>query len=81
MGLQRVVTGYLQAEEESLGNKCGTQTQEQWHRNFSNLVLTGKLREAIHFICELETGEGYYLMNGRIQNQPLWIRLSWKYWQ
>ena len=48
---------------------------------FSNLALKGKLREAIHFICERETREGYYLMNRRITNRPLWIKLSWKYCQ
>ena len=24
-------------------------------------------------------GGGYYLMNRRITNRPLWIKLSWKY--
>ena len=38
-GLRQVGTWLPQAEEESLENKRGTQTQEQWHRNFSNLAL------------------------------------------
>ena len=33
------------------------------------------------FYFELKTGEGYYLMNGRITNRPLWIKVSRKYWQ
>ena len=41
------------AKEEALGNKRGTQTQDQRHCNFLNLVLKGKLREAF---CNWETG-------------------------
>ena len=36
----------------------GTQNQEQHHRTFSNLVLHGKLREAIRFVFKWETGGG-----------------------
>ena len=44
------------AAEEALGNKLGTQTQEQHHCNFSKLVLKGTLCGAVRFICERETG-------------------------
>ena len=32
----------------------GTQTMEEWHRTFSNLVLKGKFRNAVQFVCERE---------------------------
>ena len=35
-----------------LGKSCGIQTEEQRHRKFSNLVLKGKLREAVQFFCK-----------------------------
>ena len=35
-----------------LGKARGNQTEEQRHRTFSNLVLKGKFREAIRFICD-----------------------------
>ena len=66
----------------ALGDKRGTKAQEQWHLYFPNLVSKGKLRKAIHFICERETGGGGLLHeNGRIKNRPLWIKLSQNYWQ
>ena len=43
--------------EEALGKKQGTQTLEKLHRNFSNLVLHGKLLKAVRFICDQEAGE------------------------
>ena len=39
-----------------LGKSRGNQTREQRHRNFSNLILKGKLREAVGFICDREKG-------------------------
>ena len=43
-------TGYL-------GKACGVQTEEQRHRTFSNLVLKGKLREAVRFFRAWQTGD------------------------
>ena len=42
-------TGYL-------GKSCGTQSKEQHYCTFSNLVIKGKLRKAIRFVCKRETG-------------------------
>ena len=39
-----------------LGKACGNQMEEQRHRTFSNLILTGKLSEAIQFVCDREKG-------------------------
>ena len=39
-----------------LGKSCGGQTTEERRRTFSNLVLKGKLREAIPFVCDREKG-------------------------
>ena len=50
------------AAEEDLGGKRGTQTQEQRHSNFSNLVLCGNFRKAVRYICDRETG-GFLLPN------------------
>ena len=36
--------------EPFLGNKCGTQIQEQSHCTFSNPILHGKLRKVVRFI-------------------------------
>ena len=44
-----VATGYL-------GRDCGNQNAEQLHRKILNLFLGGKLRQAVRFICEQETG-------------------------
>ena len=52
------------AAEEDLGGKRGTQTQEQRHRTFSNPFLN-KLSEAVHFICEQDTGGGGVLPDER----------------
>ena len=41
------VTGYL-------GKICGTQSMEERHQTFSGLVMKGKLRKAIQFVCERE---------------------------
>ena len=35
----------------------GIQTKEQRYREFLNLVLKVKLREAVRFVCARETGE------------------------
>ena len=32
----------------------GSQTAEERHRTFSNLVLKGELREAVQFVCDRE---------------------------
>ena len=48
--------------EEALGKKQGTQTLEKLHRDFSNLVLHGKLLKAVRFICDQEAG-GVFLPN------------------
>ena len=45
------VIGYL---EKTHGNK----TTEERHRTFLNLVLKGKLRKAVQFICDREQGGG-----------------------
>ena len=34
----------------------GTQTMKERHGMFSNLVLKGKLREAVRFVCDKEKG-------------------------
>ena len=39
-----------------LGKACGGQTTEERRRKFSNLVLKGKLREAVQFVCDREKG-------------------------
>ena len=39
-----------------LRKSCGNKTEEQRHRNFSNLVLKVKLREALQFVCDREKG-------------------------
>ena len=39
-----------------LGKYRGTQTTEERHQTFSNLVLKGKLRKAIKFVCDREKG-------------------------
>ena len=39
-----------------LGKARVSQTSEERHRKFSNLVLKGKLREAIRFVCDQEKG-------------------------
>ena len=41
---------------EYLGKARGTQTTEERHREFSNLVLKGKFRESFRFVCEREKG-------------------------
>ena len=41
-----------------LGKAHGNQTMEECHRTFLNLVLKGKLREAVQFVCEREKGGG-----------------------
>ena len=40
------------------GKDCNIQNEDQRHRKFSNLVLKGKLREAVIFVCAWETGRG-----------------------
>ena len=35
-----------------LRKSCGSQTMEELHREFLNLVLEGKLREAVHFVYD-----------------------------
>ena len=39
-----------------LGKARGNQTEEQCHRTLSNLVLKGKLREAVQFVCGRKDG-------------------------
>ena len=39
-----------------LGKAHGTQTEEQRHRTFSNLILKVKLRKAIQFVYDREKG-------------------------
>ena len=39
-----------------LGKACGSQTAEERHRTFSNLVLKGKFSEAVQFVCDREKG-------------------------
>ena len=39
-----------------LGKARGTQTMEEHHQTFLNLVLKGKLCQAIQFVCEIEKG-------------------------
>ena len=39
-----------------LGKYCGLQTAEERHRNFSNLVLKGKLHKVVQFVCDREKG-------------------------
>ena len=39
-----------------LGKYCGTQTMEERHQTFSNLVLKVKLRKAVQFVCERKKG-------------------------
>ena len=38
-----------------LGKAPGIQSEEQSHRAFSNLILKGKLCEAVIFVCAQET--------------------------
>ena len=38
------------------GKSRGTQTTEERHQNFSNLVLKGKLREAVRFVYDRQKG-------------------------
>ena len=45
-----LVKDYHRDMEEALGNKHGTPNQEKRHHNSSNLVLRGKLREAVCLI-------------------------------
>ena len=42
-----------------LGKALGTQTTEELHQTFSNLVLKGKLRETVRFVCEREKGGSF----------------------
>ena len=53
-----LVNDYYRATEEALGNKRVTITQEKRHCTFSNLVLRGKFRKAVHFSYKGETGGG-----------------------
>ena len=53
---EKLVHDSNRAEGGALGNKCGAQTQEQRNCKILNLVLKGKLHEAVHFICERQTG-------------------------
>ena len=39
-----------------LGKDRGNLAEEQRHTMFSNLVLKGKLREAVRFVCDMEKG-------------------------
>ena len=39
-----------------LGKACGNKTREERHLTFSNLVLKGKLRESVRFVCDIEKG-------------------------
>ena len=39
-----------------MGKYCWNQTEEQCHQTFSNLVLKGRLREALQFLCDREKG-------------------------
>ena len=39
-----------------LGKYRGTQTTEERHQTFLNLVLKGKLFEAVQFVCDREKG-------------------------
>ena len=55
---EKLVHDSNRAEGGALGNKRGAQTQEQRNCKILNLVLKGKLREAVHFICERQTGAG-----------------------
>ena len=38
------------------GKARGNQNWEQRHHTFTNLIMRGKLREAVQFICDQETG-------------------------
>ena len=40
-----------------LGKYCRNQMEEQRHRMFLNLVLKGKLYEAVRFVCDRVKGE------------------------
>ena len=46
-----------------LGKARGIQSEEQHHHMFSDLVLKGKLREAVRFFYSWETGEFFNPMN------------------
>ena len=39
-----------------LGKACGNHTEEHHHITFLNLVLKGKLYEAVRFVCDMEKG-------------------------
>ena len=45
-----------------LRKSCGSQTMGERHITFSNLVLKGKLREALQFVCGREKG-GFLQLN------------------
>ena len=47
---------FTKINKSYLGKSRGTQTQDQHHRTFSNLILRRKVQEAIWFFCERDTG-------------------------
>ena len=65
-----LVQDYYSVVEACLGDKCETQIQEKRHSTYSNLVIHGKFREAVRFICELR------LKVWDLRIEPLWR--SWR---
>ena len=59
-----------------MGNNRRAQTQEPRHCNFFKPCFKREIPQSHPFYCEQATGEGYYLMNRRIKNRSLWIKLS-----
>ena len=53
---KELVQDFQRLAEEALWNNRGTQKPEQCHLTLSNVVLKGKYRRAVCFICDRETG-------------------------
>ena len=52
---EKLVKVTFNAAMGHLGKARGIQSEEQYHSKFSNLVLKGKLREVVTFVCARET--------------------------
>ena len=64
-----------------LGKARWTKNREQGHHTFSNLIMRGKLRKSVNFICDWETGD-FFLPGNRVTDKSgimdKSLQISWR---